>query len=314
MLKKETDLWSTLSYTPIDQRSTVEDYLDEIKPDRVVIAHNFMWPNLLRVIIDREISLFLIEHSIDTAKRAKVVWAGLWEDVYHHSSLITSSHQETIDYLSDQKTLNNIKLTESIRYLSAYTHAAHDWSDELIGTFCGRRPTLILGSVHTEDIQIFAPIYEEIIKSYQLLIVPHHIDDENITRIKKTLGGRIMTHSHIEELNEDPILIVDRMGILKYLYRYASLAYIGGGFGQGIHNAQEAVPYDIPIIYGPKYTKFAYAKQLIKNGRAYSITTSSELLNLVSTLQSSELSSSANPTSKEKLKQDVAYIANVIIG
>ena len=60
-----------------------------------------------------------------------------------------------------------------------------------------------------------------------------------------------MTHSHIEELNEDPILIVDRMGILKYLYRYASLAYIGGGFGQGIHNAQEAVPYDIPIIYGP---------------------------------------------------------------
>ena len=314
MLKKETDLWSTLSYTPIDQRSSVADYLDEIKPDRVVIAHNFMWPNLLRVIIDREISLFLIEHSIDTTKRAKVMWSGLWEDVYHHSSLITSSDQETIDYLSDQKTLNNIKLTESIRYLSAYTHAAHDWSDELIGTFCGRRPTLILASVHTEDIQIFAPIYEELVKSHQLLIVPHHIDVENITRIKKTLGGRIMTHSHIEELNEDPILIVDRMGILKYLYRYASLAYIGGGFGQGIHSAQEAVPYDIPIIYGPKYTKFAYAKQLIKNGRAHRITTSSELLSLVSTLQSSELSSSANPTSKEKLEQDVAYIADAIIG
>ena len=108
MLKKETDLWSTLSYTPIDQRSTVEDYLDKIKPDRVVIAHNFMWPNLLRVIIDREINLFLIEHSIDTTKRAKVVWSGLWEDVYHHSSLITSSHQETIDYLSDHSVVDYI--------------------------------------------------------------------------------------------------------------------------------------------------------------------------------------------------------------
>jgi len=312
MLKKEPSLWSTLSYTPIDQYSKVQRYLDEINPDRIVIAHNFMWPNLLRVIIEREIRLYLIELTIDRSRRLKLLWAALWRPTFDHASLITTSDQGSFEYFREQQNLSNVKLTESLRYLSALNYADSSWKDKLIEKFCNRRPTLILGSAHREDIEIFAPIYVELIKTHQLLIVPHYIDDETIAMIRNHIG-RSMTYSLIEEIADDPILIVDQIGILKYLYRYASIAYIGGGFGRGIHNAQEAVPYGVPIIFGPNYQKFAYAQQLIKERQAYSITTSSELQSTVSSLASVDSPSLGITLSKNKLERDIQYIANAII-
>jgi len=301
MLKKEPHLWSTLSYTPIDQYSKVQRYLNEINPDRIVIAHNFMWPNLLRVIIEREIRLYLIELTIDRSKRLKLLWAALWRPAFDHASLITTSDQGSFEYFREQQNLGNVKLTESLRYLSALNYADSSWKDKLIEKFCNRRPTLILGSAHREDIEIFAPIYVELIKTHQLLIVPHYIDDETIAMIRNHIG-RSMTYSLIEEI-----------AILKYLYRYASIAYIGGGFGRGIHSAQEAVPYGVPIIFGPNYQKFAYAQQLLKERQAYSITTSSELQITVSSLASVDSPSLGNTLSKNKLGRDIQYIANAII-
>ena len=312
MLKKETHVWSTLSYTPLDRRVQVQKYLDEINPDRIVIAHNFMWPQLLQAIIDRGIKMYLIEHSIDTSKRIKIMWASLWKDAYQHASLITSSDQETVDYFANQKGLTHIMRTESLRYLSTLNYHESNWTNELIEQFCARRPTLILGSVHLEDIRVFAAIYEELVSSYQLLIVPHHIDDETIHSLKSHFKEG-MTYSHLTELSDDPILIIDQIGMLKYLYRYATVAYIGGGFGRGIHSAQEAVPYGIPILFGPKYQKFAYAKQLIKDGRAQKIRNSDELLTELNALKSSDKSSYTSPIDRVKLEQDVAYIAHAII-
>ena len=101
--------------------------------------------------------------------------------------------------------------------------------------------------------------------------------------------------------------------MLKYLYRFATVAYIGGGFGNGIHSAQEAVPYGIPIVFGPKYQKFAYAKQLITNGRAQKIRNSDELLTVLNSLKSSDKSAYANPIDRVKLEQDVADIAQAIM-
>ena len=312
MLKKETHVWSTLSYTPLDRRVQVQKYLDEINPDRIVIAHNFMWPKLLQAIIDRGIKMYLIEHSIDTSKRIKIMWASLWKDAYQHASLITSSDQETVDYFANQKGLTHIMRTESLRYLSTLNYHESNWTNELIEQFCARRPTLILGSVHLEDIRVFAAIYEELVSSYQLLIVPHHINDETIHSLKSH-SKEGMTYSHLTELSDDPILIIDQIGMLKYLYRYATVAYIGGGFGRGIHSAQEAVPYGIPILFGPKYQKFAYAKQLIKDGRAQKIRNSDELLTELNALKSSDKSSYTSPIDRVKLEQDVAYIAHAII-
>lgn len=312
MLKKEAHLWSSLSYTPIDRQAEVQEYLNEIQPDSIVIAHNFMWPQLLRTIIERNIKLYLIEHSIDISKTLKIFWAGLWTDAYQHASLITCSDQETFDYFADQKGVEPVIKTDSLRYLSTLQHSEQNWSDELIEEFCTRRPTLILASIHEEDIRVIQPIYKELIKCYQLLIVPHHIDADNIDSIRSQLEES-MLYSVTEELSNDPILIVDHMGILKYLYRYPSLAYIGGGFGRGIHGAQEAVPYNIPILFGPKYKKFAYAKQLMKDGRAHEIRNSNELLSAIKNMHLLVRTNSSTPINRDKLEQDIVYIANAIL-
>jgi 3-deoxy-D-manno-octulosonic-acid transferase len=271
-----------------------------------------MWPQLLRTIIERNIKLYLIEHSIDTSKTLKTFWAGLWTNAYHHASLITCSDQETFDYFADQEGIEPVIKTDSLRYLSAIKHSEQNWSDKLIEKFCTRRPTLIIASVYIEDIRIIQPIYKELIKCYQLLIVPHHIDADNIDSIRSQFEES-MLYSGTEELTNDPILIVDRMGILKYLYRYPSLAYIGGGFGLGIHSAQEAVPYNLPILFGPKHKKFAYAKQLIKEGRAHSVKNADELLTTIQSLDSSQQTDNSTPINRDKLEQDIAYIANAIL-
>ena len=89
-----------------------------------------------------------------------------------------------------------------------------------------------------------------------------------------------------KDISSYEILVVDTIGILAYLYKYATVAYIGGGFGNGIHNIQEPVTFGVPVIFGPNYHKFSEARDLVSLGGAFSITTSEELLSKVGEITS----------------------------
>ena len=115
------------------------------------------------------------------------------------------------------------------------------------------------------------------------IIAPHEVTESNIKRIEELLKAPHIRLSRADEGNirRHQILIVDSVGLLSSLYRYGTLAYIGGGFGVGIHNVLEAATFGLPVIFGPNYKKFQEAVDLINRGGAFSIQNYGELENIL---------------------------------
>jgi 3-deoxy-D-manno-octulosonic-acid transferase len=85
------------------------------------------------------------------------------------------------------------------------------------------------------------------------------------------------SHIPLSTRNDSRVLVIDNVGMLNTLYRYGTVAYIGGGFGKGIHNTLEPAAFGLPIIFGPKYEKFEEARQFVARGGAFSVQSSEEL-------------------------------------
>lgn len=107
----------------------------------------------------------------------------------------------------------------------------------------------------------------------RLVIAPHVVNDAHIQEIEQKLNTPALRYSQatLENVDDYRVLIIDGYGLLSSIYRYATVAYVGGGFGVGIHNVPEAAVYGIPVIIGPNHQRFAEAVALIANGGCKSI-------------------------------------------
>jgi len=124
----------------------------------------------------------------------------------------------------------------------------------------------------------------------KVIFAPHEVKESNIRRLVDQLPVEAVRYSLSEgkNLRQVQVLIVDTIGILSSIYRYADLAYIGGGFGVGIHNTLEAAIYNIPVIFGPNYLRFQEAVNLKEVGVAFSVNDSDELIPLLNNLLEDE--------------------------
>ena len=131
---------------------------------------------------------------------------------------------------------------------------------------------LVAGSTWSKDEELLIQ-YLKLHPDIKLILVPHEIHLAHITAISKLLDGQFVRYSdaNLENLKTTNCLVVDVIGILSSIYRYANVTYIGGGFGVGIHNTLEAAVYGVPVVFGPNYQKFREARELIAIGGAFSI-------------------------------------------
>lgn len=132
---------------------------------------------------------------------------------------------------------------------------------------------MVAGSSWPQDEAIFIPYFHEH-PEMKLIIAPHEIHREHLLSIEAMLKRPSvrLSEAHEDDLADKDCLIIDSFGLLSSIYRYGQIAYIGGGFGAGIHNTLEAAVYGMPVLFGPRYHKFKEAKDLIAVGGGFSIT------------------------------------------
>jgi 3-deoxy-D-manno-octulosonic-acid transferase len=108
---------------------------------------------------------------------------------------------------------------------------------------------------------------------FKFIIAPHEVNNERIEGLMSEVGSGGLRFSQADETNsrEARILVIDSIGILASLYRYAFISFVGGGFGVGIHNILEPAAFGVPMIFGPNYERFREARDLIREGGAISI-------------------------------------------
>jgi 3-deoxy-D-manno-octulosonic-acid transferase len=123
------------------------------------------------------------------------------------------------------------------------------------------------------------------------VIAPHEIKEEDIREVESKYNGMTIRYTKIDNkpLKDFKILIIDNVGLLSRIYRYADYVYIGGGFGVGIHNILEAAVYGAPIFFGPNYKKFNEAVELVKLKSAFTVQDSEDLLSVFNELKSDQI-------------------------
>ncbi|MDR2390026.1 MAG: 3-deoxy-D-manno-octulosonic acid transferase [Tannerellaceae bacterium] len=136
----------------------------------------------------------------------------------------------------------------------------------------GKRPILVAGSTWLRDESLLLPYFNQH-PDLRLIIAPHEINSRRLREIRSRLLRPVALLSEAEagSITRCDCLIVDSFGLLSCIYRYADMAYVGGGFGKGIHNLLEAAVYGIPVLFGPVHRKFKEAQSLIALGGGFSI-------------------------------------------
>ena len=148
----------------------------------------------------------------------------------------------------------------------------------------------VAGSSWPPDENIFIPFFNEH-KDWRLLIAPHVIAEEHLKLILSLIKGKKVvryTQTTPEEAAEADVLIIDCFGLLSSMYNYGDVAYIGGGFGVGIHNTLEAAVWNMPVIFGPNNKKFQEAQGLLKSGGGFEINTYEDFSSLMGSLMNDE--------------------------
>jgi len=168
--------------------------------------------------------------------------------------------------------LKNVTRAGDTRFDRVATIALNGQQLTLIEQFKGSRKLVVIGSSWKPDEDLIIRYINEN-EGCRFIFAPHEIKPANINRILSAINKPSICYSEAssKDMNKVEVLLIDSIGLLSSIYRYADVAYIGGGFGVGIHNTLEAVIYNIPVVFGPNYQKFNEAVSLVEQRVAYPI-------------------------------------------
>ncbi|MBY0542542.1 MAG: 3-deoxy-D-manno-octulosonic acid transferase, partial [Sphingobacteriaceae bacterium] len=265
-------------YLPLDTASNAKKFIDLVNPKQAIFTKYEFWYHYFKTLNDRKIPLYLIS-GIFRPNQAFFKWyGGFYRNILKNVSHFFVQNNDSITLLNSIG-ITAVSLSGDTRFDSVYQNTKNPKKIELIEKFCGNSNVFIAGSTWLPDEKLLVSLIEKH-PDWRIIIAPHEVDEQHINEIEKlfptaTKFSSLNTQYAIRNTN---ILIIDNIGMLSSLYQYAKVAYIGGGFGAGIHNTLEAAAFGLPVIFGPKYDKFQEAKDLIAIGAAKSISNVEELI------------------------------------
>lgn len=272
-------------YLPMDSKEHAKKFLDAINPVLVLWVKYEYWFYYLNEIKQRNIPAILIS-GIFREQQPFFRWYGnFWKKMLECFSHFFVQNEESKQLLENIGFSQDITINGDTRFDRVLEIAENFISVAGIEKFCGNNQVIVAGSTWEED-EIELLHFVNVHQHIKFIIAPHEIDAVNLKDVKDEFPNSIYYSDwlHREEAVKrqagasiDPmpaphVLIIDNIGTLSRLYRYATLAYIGGGYGaDGVHNVLEAAVYGKPVVFGPVYEKFDEAIGLVNSGGGVSI-------------------------------------------
>ncbi|MCK6640741.1 MAG: 3-deoxy-D-manno-octulosonic acid transferase [Bacteroidia bacterium] len=275
-----------VTYIPLDTKSKAKRFVEIVKPSLVVFVKYEFWLNHLAELSARKIPHYLVaaifrEDQIFFKNRG-----GIFRQCLHNYTHIFTQNSES-EKLVKSVGVKHVTAAGDTRFDRVKEIASQAKSIELAAAFIGEsRKVLVAGSTWSSDEEhLFPAFVPHISAGWKMIIAPHEIGMARVNEIIRSLENLKIQRSEIVRYSEATentihnakVLIIDNIGMLSSLYRYGSVAYIGGGFGKSIHNTLEAAVYAVPVIFGPAFGKFNEAIQLIECGGGYGVNSPAEL-------------------------------------
>ncbi len=250
-------------YIPFDTPLNVRKFLDAVTIEKAFFIKYEFWPNFLRGLNKRKIEIFSIS-SIFRDNQLFFKWYGKGYAkalTYFKHLFVQDRHSKDLLYSIG---ITNVSIVGDTRADRVIEVAAASKQFPIIEKFVNGNPTFIAGSSWPADEELFIPYFLPK-RDWKLIIAPHEIHEEHLQQIESLLNGRDyirLSQATIDNIKGYDTLIIDCFGMLSSIYRYGHIAYIGGGFGVGIHNVLEAAVFDIPVLFGPNNKRFREAQDL----------------------------------------------------
>ena len=292
-------------YLPADSPQNAQKFIQIVQPKLVVFVKYEFWYYYLTQLQDLKIPTYLIS-AIFRPKQVFFKWyGGLFRELLFCFQSIFVQDEASVLLLEKVGYKTAIKAgdTRLDRVLEIKAQAK---SFPLVQQFCQGSTSLVCGSTWPPDEALLAK-FSNHHPSHKLVIAPHQINEAHLQQIQQlfahTTTLRYSQKPNPAQLEAAQVLIIDNIGMLSSLYAYANMAYIGGGFGAGIHNSLEAAVYEIPVAFGSNYHKFKEAKDLLQEGIAFEIKTVQDLSNLAHKMQQPKASKSIAKKTQQYLEK-----------
>ncbi len=280
-----------ICYLPIDNKTNAKNFINLVKPEKAFFIKYEFWHFYINELKNQNIPLYIISSIFRDGQHflKNTLW-GKW----YRKSLFKFEHffvqNETSLKLLSGIGLSNISVAGDTRFdrVAAIAKAAKKIS--IVEKFKGNDLLIVAGSTWKADEELLAEFINQS-KNIKFIIAPHEVTNSNVNRLLQLLKKPTISYSNINETNikTHDVLIIDSIGLLSSLYQYSNIAYIGGGFGVGIHNILEAATFGMPIVFGPNFDKFKEAIDLTSEGGAFSITNYGELKRIFDRLTSDQI-------------------------
>ncbi|GAB1405797.1 glycosyltransferase N-terminal domain-containing protein [Lentimicrobium sp.] len=290
-------------YLPADTRAKARNFINIVKPSVAVFVKYEFWYNYLHELFVRQIPVYTIS-AIFRPDQLFFRWYGGWFRTHLRQINRIFVQDKTSAELLQMIDISNVGISGDTRFDRVADIKSVAKPFPLISRFAQGRQVLVAGSTWPDDELLIYDLSKSCSKSVGFILAPHEVNETRIQALHEKLGKNAVLYSEATENNVDGkmFLIIDSIGLLSQIYRFADLAYIGGGFGAGIHNILEAATYGVPVFFGPNYHKFREARKMVAGEMAFSVANSEELSTQVNELLNDE----------QKLKEISARAADFV--
>ncbi len=278
-LRKNYKYADWVFYLPVDSPHNSEAFLNAVRPKMAIFAKYDYWYFYLTGLKKRGIPTYIISAIFRKEQPFFKSWGGMWREMLGCFTALYVQNGESESLLRCLG-MGNVTVAGDTRFDRVNDIVAcAGTSNAVVEKFAEGKRVMVAGSTWEEDERRIVEAMEA--SELKLVLAPHEVYPEHISKIMGIFSGyKVVRYTQSpleEELAHADVLVIDCIGLLSSLYRYGEFAYIGGGFGAGIHNILEAATYGKGVIFGPRYHKFQEAKDLISLGGAVSFSQSSEL-------------------------------------
>jgi 3-deoxy-D-manno-octulosonic-acid transferase len=281
-----------ITYLPLDTPAFAKQFFKLVQPELVIFVKYEFWYHHLAVAAFHQVPILLVSASF----RQNQVFFKRHGRFFRH--ILHLFHQIFVQDNDSVKLLQSVGLTTGrvsgdTRFDRVLTITEDNRPIAYIADFINNQNLIVAGSTWLGDEEILAH-YMKQRPAVKLILVPHEVDDKHIASLlthfeNAILYSALLQHEEdlldLSRLQNGQVLIIDTVGLLSRLYRYATLTYVGGGFTKdGIHNVLEAAVWGKPVVFGPNYQKYREGGELVESGGAYSIRDASSFKRLADDL------------------------------
>ena len=278
-LKDRVHQVSKTYFLPLDSKDNVRKLVKVFNPRFAVFIKSEIWPNYINELKKRKIKFYLVNYVYDKYN------SRIFRGILKKYTKIFTQDKNSERQLKKMK-VNNALYIGNLKFNRAIMQKKEKYNNKKLNNYLGDDICIVFGSTWDRDEEIiFDYIKEEINKNVKYIIAPHEVSVKNISRIKSKLSNKVNLLSDKIYNVQNNVLLVDSVGVLKYLYSFSNISYVGGGFKKkGLHNILEPCVYGNPVIFGENFKFSNEAKGLVKLKGGFSVKNSKQLKNIINGL------------------------------